>query len=91
MARIQIPAVNQKPSFASSPIKPAAAAQKPAGKSSGKLQCHLCDRTFSKASYLKSHLQSHPNSKPFKCEICGWGNADLTKLLKLFYSDLVSI
>ncbi len=49
-----------------------AGSSKSSGKS-GKLKCHFCDRSFTKSSYLKSHLQSHPNSKPYKCEICGWG------------------
>uniref|UniRef100_A0A0K0E250 C2H2-type domain-containing protein n=1 Tax=Strongyloides stercoralis TaxID=6248 RepID=A0A0K0E250_STRER len=33
--------------------------------------CHLCNKTYSKTSHLKSHLRSHFGDKPF---VCDWQN-----------------
>ena len=35
--------------------------------------CPICKKSFSKAAYLKRHIQSHSSVKPYKCEICNWG------------------
>lgn len=43
------------------------------GASAGPMKCHICGKSFSKATYLKRHIQSHSTVKPHKCDICGWG------------------
>ena len=37
-------------------------------------KCHICGRGFNKTTYLKRHILSHSKVKPYKCEICAWGN-----------------
>ncbi|TRY75739.1 hypothetical protein TCAL_01652 [Tigriopus californicus] len=43
------------------------------GGASNGMKCHFCGKSFSKATYLKRHIQSHSTVKPHKCDICGWG------------------
>lgn len=33
-------------------------------------QCHLCDKSFKRKSWLKRHLLSHSSIKPFNCPWC---------------------
>jgi len=35
--------------------------------------CPICNKAFTKTSYLKRHIASHAKVGPFKCEICDWG------------------
>ena len=45
-------------------------ANTPASGSAEKVQnCPICNKSFTKTSYLKRHIASHSNIKPFKCEI----------------------
>ncbi len=37
------------------------------------LQCPICQKPFTKTTYLKRHILSHSGVKPYKCDICGWG------------------
>merc|ERR1711915_517191 len=37
------------------------------------IQCHLCGAKFKAQKYLKKHLLSHTNIKPFTCDVCGKG------------------
>ncbi len=39
------------------------------------LQCPICQKGFTKNTYLKRHIQSHSGVKPYKCDICGWGES----------------
>lgn len=32
--------------------------------------CHICGRTYSKVSTLRTHLKSHSGQKPYQCSIC---------------------
>lgn len=38
--------------------------------SSTKIKCHICGKSFKLRAQLKSHLISHSEEKPFKCENC---------------------
>ena len=38
-----------------------------------KLKCDKCNATFKKTTYLKRHILTHTDEKPFKCDICNWG------------------
>lgn len=33
--------------------------------------CHLCDKKFTRAYNLRSHLRTHTDERPFVCTICG--------------------
>ena len=35
--------------------------------------CPICKKSFSKAAYLKRHVLSHSTVKPYKCDVCNWG------------------
>jgi len=37
------------------------------------IQCHLCGAKFKAQKYLRKHLLSHTNIKPFSCDVCGKG------------------
>jgi len=37
------------------------------------IQCHLCGAKFKAQKYLRKHLLSHTNIKPFTCDVCGKG------------------
>lgn len=34
-------------------------------------QCHLCDKRFTRAYNLRSHLRTHTDERPFVCVVCG--------------------
>ncbi|KAA0703256.1 hypothetical protein E1301_Tti006947 [Triplophysa tibetana] len=38
--------------------------------SPSKIDCHICGKSFRLRAQLKSHLMSHSEEKPFKCENC---------------------
>ncbi|VVT51728.1 uncharacterized protein SAPINGB_P003193 [Magnusiomyces paraingens] len=33
--------------------------------------CPMCEKTFTRAYNLQSHLRTHTNERPFKCGVCG--------------------
>lgn len=33
--------------------------------------CHLCDKKFTRAYNLRSHLRTHTDERPFVCTVCG--------------------
>ncbi|KAK9379233.1 uncharacterized protein V2V93DRAFT_374328 [Kockiozyma suomiensis] len=33
--------------------------------------CTLCDKRFTRAYNLRSHLRTHTDERPFKCSVCG--------------------
>ncbi|CAN6619953.1 hypothetical protein TRVA0_007S04038 [Trichomonascus vanleenenianus] len=33
--------------------------------------CHLCDKRFTRAYNLRSHLRTHTDERPFVCTVCG--------------------
>jgi uncharacterized Zn-finger protein len=35
-----------------------------------RFKCRMCSAKFSKAKYLKRHIQTHSAEKPFKCDLC---------------------
>jgi len=35
------------------------------------ISCHLCGAKFKAQKYLRKHLLSHTNIKPFSCDVCG--------------------
>ena len=45
--------------------------------------CPICKKSFSKAAYLKRHVLSHSTVKPYKCDVCNWGEL----LVFLHYSE----
>lgn len=36
----------------------------------GKFECELCGKTFSRASAREKHIRTHTGERPFKCELC---------------------
>ena len=46
--------------------------------------CTICDRRFANSQYLRDHMRTHSNLKPFVCQVEGCGKAfrlgkDLTR------------
>lgn len=39
----------------------------------GKFQCHVCDKQFKEALYLRRHMDIHVNNRKYKCDECGKG------------------
>ena len=39
----------------------------------GPNKCPICGKGFNKPTYLKRHILSHSSVKPYKCDICNWG------------------
>ena len=40
------------------------------GSSRGRLDCNICEKSFTKRETLKIHLRFHNGEKPFKCPDC---------------------
>ena len=33
-------------------------------------ECDVCEKRFSRADSLKSHMRIHTNEKPYECDVC---------------------
>lgn len=58
---------------ATTPITGGDSAEKRVPVNKHKLKCDKCNATFKKTTYLKRHILTHTDEKPFKCDICNWG------------------
>ncbi|XP_052755046.1 zinc finger protein 878-like isoform X2 [Galleria mellonella] len=64
------------PKIESDPPSPS----QPRRKSEGPLQCKICQKSISTASYMRIHMRTHTGEKPFKCYICNRGFITSSKM-----------
>ena len=53
------------------PRWPGTADHKPVQEDLATFQCNLCDKRFTRAYNLRSHLRTHTEEGPFVCRVCG--------------------
>jgi len=51
-------------------------------KSSGRYQCHACDKKFVQRSSLTTHMRIHTGERPFKCSDCPESFGDYSTFTK---------
>ncbi|XP_059044823.1 zinc finger protein 700-like [Achroia grisella] len=49
-------------------------------KTEGPLECKICHKSISTASYMRIHMRTHTGEKPFKCYICNRGFITSSKM-----------